>query len=46
MKRTFFLVLFVILGSPLRAAEPLFDEFLDTFAADWMRGNPQAATAS
>jgi uncharacterized protein (DUF885 family)/dipeptidyl aminopeptidase/acylaminoacyl peptidase len=27
-------------------AEPSLDKFLDTFAAEWMRGNPQAATTS
>jgi uncharacterized protein (DUF885 family)/dipeptidyl aminopeptidase/acylaminoacyl peptidase len=31
---------------PTTPAEPSLDTFLDTFAAEWMRGNPQAATVS
>ena len=35
----------VVLAAPLPAADAAFDQFTDTFAAEWMRANPAAATA-
>lgn len=38
-----FLALACVLA-PLRAADPVFDTFTDTLAAEWMRANPASAT--
>jgi len=37
--------LLVLQSATVFAAGPSFDTWVDTFAADWMRANPQAATA-
>ncbi len=40
---TAFLALAFVVA-PLRAADPAFDTFTDTLAAEWMRANPTSAT--
>src|SRR6185503_2098431 len=44
MKRVCLLLL-VIVGRPLFAATPSFDAFLDTLTREWVRADPQRATA-
>ena len=43
MQKIPLLLLFVLLGSALRAADT-FESWLDTFSAEWVRANPNTAT--
>lgn len=45
MKKSCWFLCLALLASPLGAVEKSFDEFLDTFAVEWVRGDPQTATA-
>jgi len=45
MKRLRIVAPLCVMVSPLVAAAATFDRFCDTLAAEWMRADPQAATA-
>ena len=45
MKHLLLVAQLCIFGLPLAAATANFDRFVDTFAAEWMRADPQAASA-
>ncbi len=40
------LLVFAAFTGSLFAAEPSFDQWVDSFSAEWMRGNPQNATTA
>src|SRR5512142_2021012 len=44
MKLLYVLASVCMAVSPVRAADRAFDEFVEAFAAEWMRADPQAAT--